>query len=113
MQTVISTKVNGRMVRQMDRESLWILMDRCMRVNGWMISNMDLELSHGNIIKSNSLVILSTARRQEREGLNLRVAFTKEISLMDSSMDSESITSLTQANFMKEASKTTIWKVKV
>jgi len=100
------------MGKLMDRVFLLIPMDPCMKVNGLMISNMDLVLNLGSIIRSSSLVILSMGRRLEKEGLNLKVGSMKVILLMANSTDSANITLQIQANFTKEDSETTTWKAK-
>lgn len=71
-------KVNGKKVKQMDKDVLLILMEVCMTVNGLMISSMDMEQKVGIIIELNIQEILLKERKVGWEGLNSRVDIMKE-----------------------------------
>lgn len=110
METYI--KENGKMEKQMELEFLLIQMDPCMRVNGKMINNMDTAQNPGTITKSNSLENSQKAKKQEKVDLSSKAVIMKEISQMANFMEPESITLQILVDFMKENSRTIIWKEK-
>ena len=110
METYI--KESGRMEKLMVLEFLSILMDPCMKVNGKMISSTDTAQNHGITTKSNLQENLQKARKQVKDDLSSKAVTMKEISSMDNFMGSESIISQIPVDFMKENSRTIIWKEK-
>ena len=82
---VISTMASGKKARLAVTESLSTRPVLCTMVNGSMTCTTVKELSSGSITRSNTPVILLTARKLDKENLNLTAMFTKEILLMDNS----------------------------
>ena len=106
------TRASGPTEKQMEWAYSSTQTDQCTKVNGKTTSSTDSAPSPGTTIRSSLPVTSLRARRQERAGLNLKVAIMKEISSMVNSMDLESTTLQIPVGSMKVNSKTTIWKVK-
>ena len=106
------TRASGPTEKQMEWAYSSTQTDQCTKVNGKTTSSTDSAPSPGTTIRSSLPVTLLRARRQERVGLNLKVAIMKEISSMVNSMDSENTTLLILVACTKDNSKTIIWKEK-
>ena len=52
MLKVMSMRVNGQKIRQMDMVYILTLMEAAMKVNGTKISNMDTESNNGQMVQS-------------------------------------------------------------
>jgi len=80
-----------------------------MRASGSMISSMGTEARAGTIIKSNTQANSSTERNLAMAALNLKVATTKEISLMVSFTAMANIILPILVSYTKVNSKITTW----
>lgn len=112
MQMETYIKESGKMEKPMEQASLQILTDQCMKVNGKTISNMDMVLNLGTIIRSNLQENLQKVKKLEKEDLSLKAVTMKEILLMVNSMEQESITLPIQVVFMKVILEIITWKEK-
>ena len=108
----IYIRATGKMEKPTATESLLILMEACMKVNGSMINNMVMEQNHGILRKLNTLETSLMVRRLGMDGLNLREDIMKVNSKMENLMVEEFITSLILVKFMMVNSRRTIWMVK-
>ena len=94
-------------------ESLLILMEACMKVNGSMTNNMVMEQNHGISKKLNILVSSSMVKRLDRVVLNSKEDTTKVISKMENLMAKEFTTFLILEKFMKVTLRKIIWMERV
>jgi len=94
------------MIKLMDTVSLLMLIMHSMKVNGVMISNMDMGLRHGKMEHQNIQDYFIRVKRMAKANLNGKMeVFTREILWMDPSKDLASITSQILISGTKENSE--------
>ena len=101
MPTVTFMKVNGLMIKLMEKELILMQMVPIIMVIGQMISNMDSVWNHGQTELSMKETI-QTVRKKERESLHLPMGVTMRVNSNKMKfVDMETITGL-MVNNMKE-----------
>lgn len=114
MQTATYMKVNGKMIKQTEKDSLLMLTMPSMMATGLMILSMDMEKKCGTMAQPDIRVNFSRERRTAMVALTGKTVVTMRVnSLMETLKASVTIILQTLTKLILENSEEVIWKVEV